>query len=134
MPDNSLWIGTDPGLMRWEGGKLTQVDTAGALEDKRVWALLMNPDGKLWAGTSHGLFSFDGQAWTQATAFEDRTVTSLVFAADGALWAGSWGGGAARFDGNTWQTFTTQDGLFSNIVHALRVASDGSAWIAGQAG
>ena len=134
MPDNTLWVGTDPGLMRWQEGELTQMDSMGLLDEQRVWAVMMSLDGRLWAGSSHGLFSYDGQDWTQAAVFENRTVISLAQGADGTLWAGSWDGGAARFDGQTWQTFTTQDGLASNIIHAISFAPDGSVWIAGQGG
>jgi len=37
-------------------------------------------------------------------------IWRVLEADDGALWIGTFGGGVSRFDGQTWQTFTTDDG------------------------
>jgi ligand-binding sensor domain-containing protein len=49
-------------------------------------------------------------------------------APDGALWFGTGWSGVSRFDGETWTSFTTDDGLVSNGVHSIAVAPDGALW------
>jgi ligand-binding sensor domain-containing protein len=48
-------------------------------------------------------------------------------ASDGALWFGT-RGGVSRFDGGTWTTYTTDDGLADNYVTSIAVAPDGALW------
>lgn len=44
-------------------------------------------------------------------------------------WFGTWGAGLSKFDGKTWTTYTTQNGLGGNFVHAVTVDRDGSLWV-----
>jgi sugar lactone lactonase YvrE len=48
-------------------------------------------------------------------------------APDGALWFGT-GAGVSRFDGPTWITYTTDDGLADNDVRSIAVSPDGALW------
>jgi hypothetical protein len=45
-------------------------------------------------------------------------ITSVLQDTDGNLWFGSWGG-VSRYDGTSWQTFTTKIGLVPNAVFIL---------------
>jgi ligand-binding sensor domain-containing protein len=54
-------------------------------------------------------------------------VEAIVVAPDGALWFGTWDG-VSRFDGQTWTTYTTKDGLTNDSVEAIAVAPDGALW------
>lgn len=47
----------------------------------------------------------------------------------GYLWFGTQGGGLARFDGQSVETFTTADGLPSNFIHAIYQEKDYVLWI-----
>jgi len=44
------------------------------------------------------------------------------------------GGGVSRFDGQTWTTYTTDDGLADNSVESIAVASDGVLWFGTEKG
>jgi len=44
------------------------------------------------------------------------------------VWFGSIRGGASRFDGKAWTTYSEADGLVDNSVTAIAVASDGTVW------
>ncbi len=44
------------------------------------------------------------------------------------LWFGTYGSGVSRFDGQSWVTFTTQNGLIDNTVLSIWAARDGSLW------
>lgn len=47
----------------------------------------------------------------------------------GFLWFGTQGGGLCRFDGKTFETFTTADGLNSNFILQLHQGTNNQIWI-----
>jgi ligand-binding sensor domain-containing protein len=54
-------------------------------------------------------------------------------AADGVLWFGT-RGGVSRFDGETWTSYTTADGLVHDNVSVVEVAPDGAVWFGTEGG
>jgi ligand-binding sensor domain-containing protein len=118
-----------------------------------IFSIAVAPDGALWLGTGMGgVYRFAGpvdrigdmQAWTIYT-MDDGLVSSrinaIAVAPDGTLWFGSAdstprNGGVSHFtgpargagNGETWITYTENDGLASDIVHAIAVAPDGTLW------
>ena len=44
-------------------------------------------------------------------------------------WFGTWGAGLSRFDGTTWTTFTRNEGLGGNFIHALSIDQEGNLWV-----
>ena len=48
--DQQLWIGTDEGLFRWDGAKLTLVELPYQLEHVQILALLRDHNSNVWAG------------------------------------------------------------------------------------
>ena len=49
---------------------------------------------------------------------------------DGFMWFATWGGGAVRYDGQGFETFTTDNGLASNQVMDIYQDTDGHIWFA----
>ena len=52
---------------------------------------------------------------------------------DGFIWMGTRGGGVTRFDGITFQTFTTKDSLAGNYINAIE-SYDDKIWVATNSG
>jgi PAS domain S-box-containing protein len=132
--DGYLWLGTQEGLVRFDGVKFTVFDrsnTAG-LKHNDVRALAEDKDGALWLGTmGGGLARFDhGQATTYTTAdgLADNTVGALVVDSQGRLWAGT-PSGLSLFHGRRFTTYTSKDGLPTNSVTSLAEDRDGTLWI-----
>ena len=53
----------------------------------------------------------------------------MVVDNNGIIWCGTWGGGLSSFDGKTWTTYSTKEGLPGNHVFMLKMAKDGNLWI-----
>lgn len=130
--DGELWLGTAQGLSHY-----TPSSGAGGWyslgRDREVHALWVTqppePDGvkTLWAGTSSGLFRWDnveGQGYVglpeQVGGLADRRVRALWGQGEDVLWVGTDGGVSCyRPSFDTWQSFSTTDGLAANDVQAL---------------
>ncbi|MEM9056267.1 MAG: two-component regulator propeller domain-containing protein, partial [Pseudomonadota bacterium] len=56
-----------------------------------------------------------------------KTVTGMVQDSDGILWVATFGG-LNRFDGRTFESFTTRQGLRQNIIQALMVDRNNRLW------
>ena len=55
-------------------------------------------------------------------------MQSIAVAPDGSVWFGRFDKGVSRFDGQTWTTYTTHDGLASNLVEGIAATPDGALW------
>jgi sugar lactone lactonase YvrE len=92
--------------------------------------LAVGADGTLWVGTHFdGIFAFDGSTWRHFNEFDGAPSRAerVIAALDGSVWTSANGyyadgdlseyvpgTGVARYDGNSWTTYTVDDGLLSN--------------------
>lgn len=139
--DGYLWIGTDEGLVRFDGVRFTTFDRSNTpnMSSNIVQALLEDHNGSLWIGTSGGgvIRLQNGVFTTYSTknGLSNDFVWSLLQAHDGSLWIGTNDGmNRLHFDDHAnanavITTYTTKNGLANNLVLAFLQARDGSLWI-----
>src|SRR5262245_33551934 len=79
-PDGYLWLGTDVGLLRFDGVKVIPWQSVSnqPLPATRISALLSGRDGTLWIGTSRGLASWKDSKLVQYDELADQAVFKLV--------------------------------------------------------
>ena len=82
-------------------------------------------DNGVWVATANGLNHFDGLLWTNWTTGNSDIpadiVTDLAVDANGDLWSWNYDQGCSRFDGTTFEHFTTANGLSDNLGSNIMV-------------
>ena len=133
--DGYLWIGTEEGLVRFDGVRFITFDRRNtpSFQDHNVQALYAAADGTLWVGTrAGGVVSLKNQQFTRFTTADglpsDR-VMAITSDRSGAIWIATNGGGLSRLKDRTFTTFTTRDGLSDDRVAYVAEDRDGDLWI-----
>jgi ligand-binding sensor domain-containing protein/signal transduction histidine kinase len=128
-----LWVGTDgEGLNRRAGAGFVPV--TAPLSSNVVLSLADAPAGDVWVGTPNGLNRLRPEGaqrgsvktFTSADGLPDDFIRSLYTDQDGSLWVGT-RHGLAHWSGNTFTSYSSMDGLASDLVGALLRA--GPLWI-----
>ncbi len=130
--DGSVWIGTDRGIARWNGSKITQPDMPPSLRNVRALAMAVDRDANVWVGTnSHGLLRINSQgvAVLGESAQPAEAVTAVFEDREGNLWTGS-AGGIERLRDSVFVTYSASEGLPSDANGPIFVDSAGRTWFA----
>lgn len=134
--DGSLWIGTEEGLVRFDGAEFEVRDRGNtpSMDAHNVQALCAEEDGTVWAGTyGAGLLRWDGRKFSRPAAEPDpersRPIRALARGHDGSIWIGTAGGLERLVDGRRTR-FAADPGLASAAVLAISPGRKGRVWVA----
>lgn len=85
-----LWIGTDSGLLRWDGSEITRRGVPAALARSPILALARDSDSNLWTSTPAGITRVDsnGSALHETVGGLPGAVQAIFEDREGNLWLG----------------------------------------------
>jgi ligand-binding sensor domain-containing protein/signal transduction histidine kinase len=134
-PDEYLWLGTDAGLVRFDGARFLLWKEFSNLDlpTRRVWALVTSRDGSLWVGfsTPGGVSRVHNGVVTnygEADGLTGGSVNSLIEGHDGTIWVGTHFG-LFRFRDDSWTRMGPESGLADESVSSTFEDSQGTLWI-----
>ena len=133
-PDGAEWFNSrGGGVFRFDGKGFTGITDTNAMSDMAGFVVHCQPDGTVWMGSG----------WSGLTRFDERHITPLDGAnremapkvclsihrdRRGFLWLGS-AAGVSRYDGRTWTSLNSRDGLANDRVGGIAESPDGTIWL-----
>lgn len=135
--ENSLWVGTNGGVLRLRDAPFTTYQTQHGLADDFVRAVLSHANGCLFIGSSRGLNQHCDNSWQQIDLSDvsvGQSVLSLAQGIDNTLWVGTYSDGAMQLQltpkVKVLGHYQVSEGLASNEIRAILPLSNGSVWLA----
>jgi diguanylate cyclase (GGDEF)-like protein len=85
-----LWVGTEDGLYRYDGGRFTRFDSSNGLPSTWITDLLATPEGSLWVCTPQGLAVRNGEKFNtvhgESTGLPPGSCSAVTRDNRGVIW------------------------------------------------
>jgi ligand-binding sensor domain-containing protein/signal transduction histidine kinase len=130
--DQNLWIGSDNGLLRWNGTESVSISAPPGLVHAQILALAKDRHSNIWIGTADGLVRMDSDghaAFDDAQSPPTGAVTAIFEDREGNVWTGS-AKGLERFHDSAFTSYSVLEGLPSESNGPLYVDSENRTWFA----
>ena len=133
--NEELWIGTDNGVVRWNGVEVTTAGLSESLTNVQALTMIKDRDANVWIGTNKGLIRVSPQG---TVALSKRETDSVPVAAlfedrEGNLWAGT-SQGIERLRESIFITYSAAEGIPAENNGPVYVDSESRVWFAPAAG
>src|SRR6056297_34827 len=125
-----IWVGTSEGLFSYDGTNFKKHRSSEGIPEVSINEMKISDSQELWMATDAGLIKKLGDTVTIYDAewgLNDDKLYSLSFVDDG-VWVGS-ESGASFFDGNTFENYTSENGLNAKIVYETMIDREHNVWL-----
>lgn len=115
--DNNLWFGLNGAIACFDGHTWQFITVDDGLAQDRYMAIHQDAEGNLWFGSQqHGVYRYKDHTLENITeGLPHVFVNTILEDKKGNLWFGT-PSGICRYNGESFTTFTTEQGLSSNRV------------------
>ncbi len=132
----NVWTGGQGGgISRWSGGQFANFTTADGFPNAEMQAIAEDRQEHLWFGAHGSISRYDGEQFTHFTGADipglAHRIKRIVEDEAGHMWFATEGGGAIRYDGQAFKTFTTENGLPYNYLFSAAKDRAGNLWFVG---
>jgi ligand-binding sensor domain-containing protein len=127
----NIWTVGRGGISRWDlqSGICDNFTASSGMPGNNVTAFAVGADQKMWFGTYSGrIIEYADNRFSTLDKSAGDTITGLATSPDGTVWIGT-NRGIYRYDGKSWQIYSTQQGVLDNYVHSVAVTSNGTVWV-----
>jgi ligand-binding sensor domain-containing protein/signal transduction histidine kinase len=134
--NGGLWIGTDSGLIFWDGTKVSSQTPPKPLDHTQILALAEDRNANIWVGTPDGLYRLIVAKSPSAEAVPDeagKAITVIFEDRDKNLWIGD-SYGLERLRDGAFSTFSMAEGLPPDSNGPVYVDGSNRVWLAGSDG
>ena len=134
--DGYLWIGTEAGLVRFDGVDFAVFDRSNtlAMQSEFISSLKEDADGSLWVGTASGLVRERGGIFASTPGSTTAAVFSLCLTQKGRLFALTSAGAEVLDQGRLKQIAGTERLGLTEAASLAEEDAQGRLWIAGSEG
>jgi signal transduction histidine kinase/ligand-binding sensor domain-containing protein len=139
-PAGYLWLGTDMGLVRFDGVRFSRWTSFGTTQLPRVSVrtLCFAGDGSMWVGfgSLQGASRVQGgkvRNFSAQDGLPATDVTSIVEDASSQIWAGG-SAGLFSYNGTRWESWPPERGLPSGPIYTVAVDRTGGLLVGMQNG
>ncbi len=130
-----LWIGTNKGLVRFDGLTFEIIDfdpTMKGSKNRRISTLYVGKDGVLWIGHPGGLTRCkekDFLTFSSQEGLSGERISGICEDSSGSLWVGTANNYLNRLDKGTFTLFDASKGLPGKFITAIHEDSHGLLWV-----
>ena len=136
--ENTLWAGTNRGVVRWENGKWSNLPMPPGIRLEDVTAIAEDQEKGVWLFDAHkGLYRWADDRVTdfaQEPLLAGKSILTARADRTGKVWFGFYEGGVAVFEGSQFRSYSERDGLAGGFVDAVFFDAAGTVWIGAERG
>jgi signal transduction histidine kinase/ligand-binding sensor domain-containing protein/CheY-like chemotaxis protein len=134
-PDGSVWVRSSKSLYRRALGQPRFSQEKPDIASSGFWgALTLGRDGSIMVPTDQGLAIHTAAGWSivdRDHGLRNEDTAAVLEDREGSVWIGLAGAGLARWLGRgIWESWTTHQGLPSDIIWNIRRDRKGALWVA----
>lgn len=132
---DTLWVGTDLGLLRVVDGVIRFFGEKDGLPSEKIVSLAAGSNGKIWVGTAQGLAHIKSNLIVPFLGNEDlpvKRIRTICESVDGTIWLGTYSGVVRLRPENEFlpEHISVSNGLADNRIRKVFQEPSGSIWFA----
>jgi len=131
-PDGYLWIGSEKGLVRYDGIKFDIIKLNTGTQKSEIYVLFIDRGGILWIGSSIGLTSIKSnqpKSYSSKEGFLAKKINCINEDIEGNLWIGTSQNFLYCFKENRFHLYDIKKGIAADSISSIYEDNHGDLWI-----